>query len=290
MPAGMGQATARVWKAALVACAFACGAEIAVRASRVDDVPLYRADNHIGYIPAPNQSGAFIWTHRWAFNALSMGTDRPFTPHVPGSILLVGDSLVLGGNPYRAEDRLGPQLERVTGRRVWPIGAGSWALQNELQYLQDHPDVVAGVDRVVIVSNSGDFGSPSAWANELTHPRRRHWSSAWQLWLKYAWPSTIPAVPEALRVRPRNVQTQLNDLASRVRRPVIVMIYPNRAEEQNAARCGFAVPAMLRIPKVRIFCVKPARAWTASLYRDEIHPDADGMATLAHLIAAVLNR
>lgn len=94
----------------LILLALLLGIELTVRATRVNDVPLYQADNRIGYIPVPNQTGAFLWTHRWTFNELSMGTAARFRPGLPGSILLVGDSLVLGGNPYRAEQRLGPQL------------------------------------------------------------------------------------------------------------------------------------------------------------------------------------
>lgn len=279
----------RAWKAALIACLLPLGAEVAIRASRVDDVPLYRADSRIGYIPAPNQTGAFIWTHAWAFNALSMGTERPFVPHLAGSIALVGDSIVLGGNPYRAEDRLGPQLARTTGRPVWPIGAGSWALQNELQYLRDHPAVVDGVDQIVIVSNSGDFGLPSAWANELTHPRMRHWSSAWQLFRKYVWQPAMPAVPKGLQVRSQDVHGFLSDLAGRVHRPIIVILYPDRAESLNSSRCGFPVPALMDVPNVRLFCIKSSRGWATSLYRDDIHPDANGMRILARLIAVVLH-
>lgn len=278
----------RAWRVAVSLVAAALLAELGVRVSRVDDAPLYLADKRIGYIPAPNQSGAFLWTHRWSFNALSMGTPQAFTPHLPGSILLVGDSIVLGGNPYRAEDRLGPQLAQATGRPVWPIAAGSWALQNELQYLGDHPAVVGGVDQVVIVSNSGDFGPPSAWANELTHPRQRHWSSAWQLFRKYVWPPASPAVPAQLRVAPRDLHAQLAALAARVPRPVIVLLYPNKAEDQNGSRCGFPTPALFKVSNVRLYCLKPARGWTTTAYRDDIHPTPAAMHLLARLIFRVL--
>jgi hypothetical protein len=37
------------------------------------DVRIYQGNNQIGYIPAPNQSGAFMRSHTWRFNEYSMG-------------------------------------------------------------------------------------------------------------------------------------------------------------------------------------------------------------------------
>ena len=131
-------------------------------------MPLYKADNQLGYIPAPNQSGAFLHSRQWRFNEYSMGS-AAFEPDPRRfNILLVGDSIVLGGNPLNQSDRLGPQLEKLSGWQVWPVSAGSWALQNELAYLRTHPDVLQRVDAVAIVSNSGDFGEPSSWASPVT--------------------------------------------------------------------------------------------------------------------------
>ena len=145
--------------------------ELAVQLSGFVDVPIYHADNQIGYIPAPSQSGAFMRTHTWRFNELSMGASS-FKPDVSHfNLLLVGDSIVLGGNPLKEPERLGPQLQKLTHWQVWPISAGSWALQNELTYLRQHPDVLQKVDAVAFVSNGGDFDEPSSWASELTHPR-----------------------------------------------------------------------------------------------------------------------
>ena len=118
-----------MFRIALAAVAALLLIELGLHASRVVDGPRYESNDRIGYIPKANQSGAFLWTNRWAFNELSMGTERPFRPSARTDILLIGDSIVYGGNPYRAEERLGPTLERVTKTTVWPIGAGSWSLQ-----------------------------------------------------------------------------------------------------------------------------------------------------------------
>jgi hypothetical protein len=264
------------------------GAELVVRASRIDDVPLYLADRRIGYLPAPNQQGAFLWTNRWAFNEASMGTPEPFSAR-PGSILLIGDSIVFGGNPYRQEERLGPQLARATGRPVWPVGAGSWALQNQLQYAHDHPAIVRSVDQVVLVLNSGDFGAPSSWSDELTHPRRRSWLASWRQLRKFVLRPAPPKTPSGMQVTPRPLGAMLAGLLPRLRRPMIVILYPAVNELSNRASCGFSIPALLRRPNVRIQCVKSAAVWTRTAYRDGIHPSPEGMTLLARLVARSLS-
>lgn len=50
-------------RAVLIVCLSLLTIEVIAQASRVTDVPLYRADRRIGYIPAPNQAGAFVWTN-----------------------------------------------------------------------------------------------------------------------------------------------------------------------------------------------------------------------------------
>ena len=62
---------------------------------------------------------------------MSMAAAGEFAPSPEAfDVLLIGDSLVLGGNKYRLEDRLGPQLSQLTGLPIWPIAAGSWSLRN----------------------------------------------------------------------------------------------------------------------------------------------------------------
>jgi hypothetical protein len=59
-----------------------------------------------------------------------MGAEA-FLPDPAGNILLVGESIVWGGNPYKAADRLAAKLQSLVKGKVWPISAGSWGLQNE---------------------------------------------------------------------------------------------------------------------------------------------------------------
>lgn len=94
-----------------------------------------------------------------------------FAPNPARDVLLVGYSLVLGGNQFRAPERLGPSLQALmqaysSDVNVWPIAPGSWALRNELAYLHLNPQV----------PSSADFEAASSWCCELKHPR---WASRW---------------------------------------------------------------------------------------------------------------
>lgn len=111
--------------------------EVGLRIAGVTDFPIYDVDDEIGYVPSPSQSGRFLRSHDWVFNEHSMGTARPWSPDARQDVLLIGNSIVMGGNPYRQADKLGPLLARQLGDHfaVWPIAAGGWTNVNESVYL-----------------------------------------------------------------------------------------------------------------------------------------------------------
>jgi len=256
-----------------------------VRLSYISNIPYYNANNVIGYIPQPNQSGAFLWRNRWVFNDKSMGVAAPFKP-VRNAILLIGDSIVLGGNQLDQSQRIGVRLAAITGRTVWPISAGSWALQNELTYLRQHPEVVAGIDRIVILSNSEDFGPPSHWASPLTHPLHRPRSMALyaldRYIVKWTKPSTSPAWIVPVRDNRRDFAALLAH-----GKPVTVILYPTKAELQRDAPCDFA-PDWYVPPRSTGHCVSDIPGWGTAAYQDDIHPTAAGADRVAAFIAGVM--
>lgn len=100
--------------------------ELVVRLSGVLDFPLYAVDPEIGFVPKPNQSGKFLNKNAWVFNDRSMGTDTAWSPSGKPDILLIGNSIVMGGNPYDQSEKLGPLLQKKLAGKVavWPIAAG----------------------------------------------------------------------------------------------------------------------------------------------------------------------
>jgi hypothetical protein len=266
-------------------------AELLVQLSGIIDMPLYQADNQLGYIPAPNQSGAFLHSRHYRFNEYSMGS-AAFEPDPRRfNLLLVGDSIVLGGNPINHSERLGPQLEKISGWQVWPVSAGSWALQNELAYLRKHPDVLGRVDAVAIVLNSGDFGEPSSWVSPLTHPLERPFPALLYVFKKYALASRPPFEPKPeLRVSLRDWRADLRDFSNSFDKPVYIFMYPGLDELHDPVKMNEQLNS--RIPELqaqlgssaRVFKVADLPDWKESYYRDGVHPTAEGNAAFSRII------
>ena len=78
--------------------------EILIRSLGLVDFPLIHADNKIGYIFKPNQHGSFLNHNEWKFNSVSMQNDEEFLPSDSLDILLIGDSIVSGGNTFKKEE------------------------------------------------------------------------------------------------------------------------------------------------------------------------------------------
>jgi hypothetical protein len=271
----------------LVAVLAVVGAEIAAR--WLIRQPLYQADNVQGYWIAPNQTGRFMGRYNFAFNALGMATDRPFRPtRERRDILLVGDSVVVGANDIDHDERLAALLSRNLGdATLWPIGAKSWALQNQLQWLRAHRSVVNGVDRIVLVLNPQDFADPSFWSNEFTHPRTPP-RPALLYMARKALGIVPPDVHQAKYIVPR-----ASDLAGEWRRfiegagrPVDVVVYPDLANRRGA--CGYVPRALYSVG--RWHCLTQGGEWPADSYLDDIHPNLDGRRRLAARLAAIIDR
>ena len=293
---GMGRKLLILGAVTLAIIAGAEGVQRLRAPARTDSLPYYHADNRIGYIPLPNQSGIYRGG-RWVLNELSMGTDRPFAPTAGRDILLVGDSIVFGIN-LRQSDKLGAQLEQATGARVWPIGVPSWAFQNELQYLRDHPQVVAGADQIVFVLNGADFDRPTSWKADETHPLppRLPRFLLWEAIVRHVRsltgirPDPAPVQVSAdMRVAPRDNAADLAALVAGAGKPVLLVFYPNRAQAEAGDPCGFPLPSVARVAGVATLCIKQDARWSPGLYADYIHPSRQGSDALAQIIAAALD-
>lgn len=265
-------------------------AEGTIHISGVLDYPLYEADNEIGYILAPNQAGAFLRTNDWVYNEHSMGTG-PFKPDPSRfNVLLVGDSLVMGGNRLAQAERIGPQLEKRSGWQVWPIGASSWAMQNELTYLRQHPEILEQVDAVAFLSNSEDFGEPSSWAFESRNPRSHPLSGLAYMTRKYLMKEEQPPVQPELKVQKRDWHADLTAFAQGFDKPIFLFAYPTVQELHDKQLMADQLDAVITGIKdragsdIEVFKVADSEQWKPDLYRDDIHPTGQGNAVLANIV------
>lgn len=279
------------WMAAGSLALLAAG-EITLRLMGLGDYPLYEANNVIGYIPQASQQGSFLNTNDWVFNSLHMGASE-FKPGPGRDLLLVGDSLVYGGNPYRQAEKIGPSLSRAMpeGTQVWPVGAGSWAINNELTWLMQHPDVVRQVEDVILLLNSGDLiDLGSSWRCERNHPTHRPVSVLWfQLAKKMAWEKCDLTPPDkAVPDRPwRDTMKAWMASPDMQGKRLHVVLYPEKKELLSGQKP--ALPRMIaqlhEVGITHILDVGSDPAWQPTYYRDDIHQTPEGNQVLARIIA-----
>ena len=261
--------------------------ELLIRLSGFDQVPLYSYDSTIGYVVKPNQEGSFLRRNDWAFNELSMAGRRPFQPSDQVDLLVIGDSVVYGGNLYAEHERLGSVLSGQTQWQVWSAAAGSWGLQNQLTYLMRHPQVARKVDAIVFVVNEGDFDAPSSWTSERSHPTHMPGLRLIYLLRKFGIFPDVRGVPAP--VPPwRSLAASLKAWAAQQSVPVMFVYYPTKAEEEAGACGSDGVKRMLGYAGFKPSCLTDSPSWSKSLYRDDIHPSAEGNVELAQFIVTAV--
>lgn len=284
--------------------------EVAVRALGWVDFPVYVLDDEIGYYPQPNQSGAFMGTNRWVFNNRSMGIATPWKPGNQTDVLLIGNSVVLGGNPYDQPDKVAPQMQtRVDARcAIWPVATGGWSTVNEYRFLERQPDLVEGADFFIWEVMGHQMNGAHGWSRETvipTHPPV--WATGhvlqkllYERW--WPWAQTAPQQKAVGSAQVVHHYQQFDAMLQRLQRAAgrkpagIIFLYPDRQQLQGsrqglewlvdreqyvrmAATHGLVLIDIARYPQ-----------WTDALYRDQVHPTAAGNAVLADILAQALHR
>ncbi len=269
-------------------------AEIALRASGAVSFPLYHADTRVGYIPQASQSGTFLLFSDYDFNEHHM-TGGPLIDTPLRKVLVVGDSVVYGGNGYRRADRLGPVLQTLMPEaKVWTLAAGGWAIRNELGWLETHQDVVARMNDVVVVINNTDFLTEAAiWRCETMHPTHRPWLAT-VYWARKVTKFDICDQGRAdLRIPDGDWQAPLRQWIARTMAQgvrVHFVLYPGVADiQKDPAHATSATLAQLQATHpVHAVEVSRSPQWHSGLYSDAIHPNAQGNQVLAGVIRSAL--
>jgi lysophospholipase L1-like esterase len=273
-------------------------AELALRWAGFIDFPVYSVDREIGYVPAPSQAGSFLNKNDWVVNERSMGIATAWIPNGNKDLLLIGDSLVWGGNPLAQREKLGPVLARlIPDWAVWPASAGSWGVLNEITWLDRNEDVQREADVVVWVLNTADLAERTQWGSELTHPRQKPALAIGFLLEKYVIPKLSASKPaevspeKGVQVVDATVQAFSDRLRELAGRKVLIVLYPTRSE--LTVSDGYDLFREAVIASLSGCCdmleIKTLPEWSNSLYRDEIHPTVRGNEVFARAIASYVN-
>ena len=279
--------------------------EAVIRLAGVVDFPTYLRSDSFGYVPHSNQSGAFLGANRWAFNDRSMGGDRAWQPSQRADILLLGNSIVMGGNAYDQADKLPQVLQSQLGAAcpVWPVAAGGWSTVNEMRFLQANPDVVAGTDFFIWELMAGQMDGLQPWVEETQHPTQRPWWATGYVVRKaliqrFGWTGSVASetLPSDVERHYSEFDQMLGRLASAAgRRPAgLILLYPDQAQLEQARAGREWMDDRVRIERlaarygVVLLDVAQSPRWTGALYKDGVHPTVGGNRILAGLLADTL--
>lgn len=285
-------------------------AELGLRAAGFIDFPVYTTDAELSYLPRPSQQGEFMNRNRWAFNDRSMpiAEDWRDTPASPGSasdLLLIGNSIVMGGNAYDQPDKLAPQLQGIVGPnfRVWPLAVGGWTVVNQMAYLKRQADVAAGAEFFVWQVMSEDFGDVSPWRGEYVFPTQRPVSALAYVTRRYLLPrfidfgdTELPAkyVAKAhwLEAFDRNLAQLTQTTRARHRPAGVIYLFASETELAQARAGREWLPERTEVRRlaarhgIDVLDVAADPSWHAGLYRDGVHLTVEGTRVLAGLIGA----
>jgi hypothetical protein len=278
---------------------------VAVRALGAVDFPLYDVGSEIGYVVKPNQHGLFGYTNEWFFNDKSMPIQSDWHPDGHSNVLIIGNSVVMGGNAYREQDKLTPRLQAHLGSNpvVWPIAAGGWTEVNEIVYLDRHPEVVAKADYVAWEYMAGGLSRATPWAGEYVFPSHRPAYATWYILRRYLMPKLLPSFgrsevpvtgdPESSWIE--SFDKHLGALTNPAHRPKpgLIWLYPTAAQLADARNQREWLPERSLITQaaakngLRVVDLSSYERWDRSLYRaDGVHPTAEGNEVLASILSA----
>ncbi|MET3106063.1 lysophospholipase L1-like esterase [Oxalobacteraceae bacterium GrIS 1.18] len=285
---------------ALIVCLLV--GEAGARIAGIVDFPLYSTGDDIGYIPKPSQSGKFLNKNDWVFNDKSMGIDKNWDPRNHFNILLIGNSIIMGGNPYAQQQKIAPLVQKsLTGNQIlWPIATGGWSVVNETAYLEQNPEVAKAANFFVWEYMHGELSQLSQWRGHYVFPDEKPVSALWYAVRRYVLPrfvafnmDELPPVGSTGEDHLKHFAIQLDALSKAAgHKPAgILLLYPTEQELELSRSGGEWLEERPMLEKlagifgITVIDVATRLEWTSDMYRDGIHPTVAGNIVLAKIIA-----
>lgn len=288
----------------VIAVALILATEIVVRAMGMVSFPIYKTDSQVRYIPIPNQNGRFLNSNDWYINDISMPIAKPYVADLHPNVLLIGNSIIYGGNPYKQKEKLTSRIQDLVGHRmmIWPIAAGGWTQVNEIGYLNEHPSIADNADFVAWEYMSGGLSRATPWVGEYVWPTRRPSYATWYVLRRYVLPhlmnlnepSELPATGAAVTNNVQAFDRALTITLRHIKTPCkgIIWLYPKKVELAKARRGATWLPerdvvaAEARAHDLELLDLTDVQEWKPDLYRsDGTHPSVEGIKVLATILS-----
>lgn len=265
-------------------------AEAAIRISGISGFPLFAKDAQ-GYRMKALQSGRFRRKHRWRYDAFGMRNDAD-PASLAGQAVVIGDSVVDGGNHIDQDETLVARLRQELDQPVYAVACHGWSLGNEVAVLQGLPDWDKA-SRLIFVLNTGDFDWIETAPTQLSFPTR--YPRLFLPWLirrrLYRDPrfGRFMGWREPLRFNPQVRNEVLDDFTAMLARyqgEVVLVRYPQRGEDPGSEPYFSALAkATAQNHGGRLIEVVADPRWGPDCYLDNIHPNSHGIRILADVIA-----
>lgn len=278
-----------------------CAGEIVARALGFLDFPTYEASDDLGYLPTPMQSGAFLRRNDWVFNDRSMPIASSWTNRTNRTnLLLVGNSIVMGGNAYQQKQKIAPLLQHELGEgiAVWPLAVGGWTTVNETACLEKNPDVVAAANGFIWVLGKGGFKELARWQSELGFPTRRPALALPYLFERYflaklGFRSVSELPPQGAPVwsNVERFRGMVGRLVRATRGNGIFLLYPDESDisvhsrHQEWLLDRQIIEGIAAELGVRIIDLSRIAEWQSDMYRDGVHPTVEGNRRISEILA-----
>jgi len=308
-PQPEGKRFRRVWRSILIGVAIALLAlllatEVAIRLKGWVDFPIYIRDPRFGYFPASQQSGTFRNRNHWVFNDQGMGVAAAWQPSERTDILLIGNSIVSGGNAYDQPEKLTSRLQEKLGQHcaAWPVAAGGWATVNSARYLEAHPDLIEKSDFFVWQLMTGQMDGASPWLGETRFPTSHPvWATGYVL--RKFWSERSTSINDAVSEQSPDAgknydefETLIQKLAARSQQSPrgIILAYPTLGQLRLARQGRDWLPDRQRLERlakvndVLLLDLAALPAWTEGMYWDEVHLNPFGNVVLASMLSDVV--
>jgi predicted small lipoprotein YifL len=300
------------WRVILLFAALIAAAELLLRFGvGFGEPPLAEIDPEIEYMLAADK------TYRRFGNLISINAHRMRAPEFPARkstdewrIMLIGDSVVYGGHHISQDETIAARLAESLRRKyagcailVGAIAASSWGPVNELAFIRRYG--LFDADDAVIIASSHDLYDVPTFRNDLIPYRLRPPFGALddaaeatlqRLRARFFPPRTEAAPADVRKAQSLAALADLFDEIAASGAKGIFYFHPTTGEVRSPDRAGRSIEAFFEIAgKKGVSTINPIQAYRRAgdagrpVNADGIHPDPEGAALIAGIIASALS-